>query len=421
MTHPHRPFDNLHREEWLRLADAAAIVALVVCASYALAAAAAYQGGDFRAFYAAGKVALDGGNPYDYASISRVLWSLAGDPGATGPYLPPYYYYYPPWLCLLLAPIAALPFAAARLVWLALNALLLAVGTGLIVAATGWRPRPWQWGLAGIGILYPLGWVALSAEQLGIFILFWVAMAAALLATAAQAIRRPWRSALVGLTLCLALTKPQDGLLPVTVLALVAWRQHIRAAVLWFAASLAGLLAISSLLLPGWWSALDLGDLAANLTAQLQTSGATAQRINATLLDWLGSFGIGGWAAAPIYLALAGACGLTLWRGFATRLPIVYMIALASVAGFLLTPYAFEYDYVVMTPALLWCLHGLRRADLVRRAVLVPVLAGFFTVHLWGHWMSDAYWVPILMASGLLVCHLRTPAATSEKVEGAEA
>jgi hypothetical protein len=277
------------------------------------------------------------------------------------------------------------------------------VGTGLIVAAAGWRPRPWQWGLAGIGVLYPLGWVALSAEQLGIFILFWVAMAAALLATAAQAIRRPWRSALIGLALCLALTKPQDGLLLVAILALVAWRQHERAAILWFAASLAGLLAISSLLLPTWWSALDLGSLAANLTAQLQTSGATAQRVNATLLDWLGSIGIRGWAAALVYLALAGACALALWRGLAARLPIVYLMALAGVAGFLLTPYAFEYDYVVMTPALLWCLHGLRRADVVRRAMLIPVLAGLFTVHLWGHWMSDAYWVPIFMAAALAV------------------
>jgi hypothetical protein len=403
MSSPRRPFDNLHREEWLRLADAAAIVVLAICATYTMAAAAAYQGGDFRAFYAAGKVALDGGNPYDYARVSRVLWSLAGDPGATGPYLPPYYYYYPPWLCLLLAPIAALPFAAARLVWLALNALLLAVVTGLIVAAAGWRPRPWQWGLAGIGILYPLGWVALSAEQLGIFTLFWLAVATALLSPIATSVRPPARSVLIGLSLCLAITKPQDGFLPVAVLLIVAWRQHSRAAIAWFAACLAGLLIVSSLLLPNWWSALDVGSLAANLTAQLQTSGAPAQRVNATLLDWLGSLGIGGWATAPVYLALAGACCLSLWRAIAAKLPVVYMLALAGVASFLLTPYAFEYDYVVMTPALLWCLHGLQRADLVRRAMLIPVLAGLFTVHLWGHWMSDAYWAPIFMAAALAV------------------
>jgi hypothetical protein len=415
MSSPRRPFDNLHREEWLRLADAAAIVALAVCAVYTVAAAATYQGGDFRAFYAAGKVTLEGGNPYDYASVSRVLWSLAGDPGATGPYLPPYYYYYPPWLCLLLAPVAALPFGAARLVWLTLNALMLAGGAALVVKAAGWRPRPWQWGLAGIGVLYPLGWVALSAEQLGIFTLFWLAVATALLSPIATSVRPPARSVLIGLSLCLAITKPQDGFLPVAVLIVLAWRPHNCAVILWFAACLAGLLAISSLLFPAWWSALDLGSLAANLTAQLQTSGATAQRINATLLDWLGALGIRGWAAAPVYLALVGACGLTLWRGFAARLPVVYLMALASVAGFLLTPYAFEYDYVVMTPALLWCLHGLQQPGRIRRLVLFVLLAAFCTIHLWGHWMSDAYWMPLLLSAGLVVCQFNAPGAMEEK------
>lgn len=85
------PFCNLQRSQWQRLADVGALTALVIIVGAVVYSAARWQGGDFRAFYAAARVAAQGGNPYDYRQVSAILWELAGlETGAgIGLYYPP--------------------------------------------------------------------------------------------------------------------------------------------------------------------------------------------------------------------------------------------------------------------------------------------------------------------------------------------
>jgi hypothetical protein len=410
------PLTGLNRSQWLRLADAAGLTALAVVALAVAVGAYTYQGGDFRAFYAASTVALTGGNPYDYSEVSSVLWTLAGQGSNTGPYFPPYFYYYPPWLCLLLSPLALFQFQVARAVWLALNVAMLGAGSLLFALAAGWRPRGWQVGVAGMAVLYPLGWVALGSEQLGAFTFFWLALAAFLLTRPRDPAKQHVSAMVAGLALALAITKPQDGLLIAVVIVALFWRQGRRQVPAALVAALAALLLISSLLLPQWWAKMDAATLVANLTGQAQPSGVVVQRVSASLLDWLAPLGVSGIAAGAVYLALALAVAAVLLHGLRNAWPDGSMVAYVSVSAFLLSPYAYEYDYVVMLPALLWALWGVMNAR-HHRLILAQglLLLAFTTSHLWGHWMSDAYWSPILLAALLLLQRLHgTPAGNRE-------
>ena len=50
-----------------------------------------FFGQDFRVFYAAARLVLSGGNPYDYHALAPLLQSITGSTGNAP-------YYYAPWL-----------------------------------------------------------------------------------------------------------------------------------------------------------------------------------------------------------------------------------------------------------------------------------------------------------------------------------
>ena len=91
---------------------------------------------DFAAYYLAARALNAGLSPYDANAVARVAAASGGLPYS--PYL------YPPAFAGLLRPVAALPYDAARCLWLGVNLLWLVWGTLLVARATGLRDeRRW--------------------------------------------------------------------------------------------------------------------------------------------------------------------------------------------------------------------------------------------------------------------------------------
>src|SRR5262245_6739537 len=114
-----------------RLAFAAALVGLL--ATGALGVGRHGRGLlDFEVLYAAGRAMLDGVNPYVQAEFAPVLHAVAPDNDPSAPYS------YPPHMAVLLAPLAWLPYADARLVWMFLELL----ATGIAAFYACWTLTP---------------------------------------------------------------------------------------------------------------------------------------------------------------------------------------------------------------------------------------------------------------------------------------
>src|SRR5512138_2432683 len=88
---------------------------LWVTGSIAMAAYVFIQfGQDFRGYYAAARVLLARGNPYDYSLVARVLMDVTGRAGNNP-------FYYPLWFGWFIAPLSLLRFQTARLIWMLIN------------------------------------------------------------------------------------------------------------------------------------------------------------------------------------------------------------------------------------------------------------------------------------------------------------
>src|ERR1700736_2091910 len=99
-------------------------------------------GQDFRAFFAAATVAAQGGDPYDWAALSRTEEALYNAPAHIRAGDPTYYDFLPypegPWLALALEPLTGLPWQAVYPIFAALMLLAIALGSWLILKMLGW-------------------------------------------------------------------------------------------------------------------------------------------------------------------------------------------------------------------------------------------------------------------------------------------
>lgn len=137
---PQAPSPASGRKNWLWFVPAAVYLATMVVPR-ALPHAA---GCDFRHFYIGGLTFLDGANPYDGLQAESAWQRLGtGLPRFVAPYIPPEYgTAYPPQMPLMSAPLAVLPYHAARLIWLGINLACIAglVAYGLWRWAGAWPP-----------------------------------------------------------------------------------------------------------------------------------------------------------------------------------------------------------------------------------------------------------------------------------------
>ena len=116
--------------------------AVLVLAYVRQLAVAPTVGQDFRAFFAAATVAARGGDPYDWAALSRTEEALYNAPAHIRAGDPTYYDFLPypegPWLALALEPLTGLEWQTVYPIFSALMLLAIAIGSWLILARLGW-------------------------------------------------------------------------------------------------------------------------------------------------------------------------------------------------------------------------------------------------------------------------------------------
>ncbi len=329
--------------ERIRLIAAAVLIAsvagflyLVVTANGAVDQQGRPLGTDFSDVYAAGTYVLDGDPeaPFDPARQHAREQKLFGE--AT----PFYGWHYPPFFLLAAAALALMPYGIALAVWQA-------VTLGLYLLTIRAIVRSWLQGHAAIGI--PPDWLLLASAFPAVLINIGHGqngfLTAALLGAALMQLDR--RPLLAGILFGLLAYKPQFGLLiPVALGATGRWRTVATAAVTVALLALATTLAFG----PHVWQAFLDSTRFTRLVALEQ--GDTGWYKIQSLFAWARMWGASVTVAYALQAALVVALGaalIWLWRS-TTAYPL--KAAALCLAAILATPYTFDYDMMVLAPAI---------------------------------------------------------------------
>lgn len=341
-------------------------------------------GQDFRGYYAAARVLIAGGNPYDYHQVAPVLLELTGEMGNNP-------YYYPPWFAWLFVPFLSLPFQVARAAWMILNVILWSIGIWQLGRMIGWPPMGWKRYALFTLTTFSFAWITWRYEQAGILV-FVICIA---LILSIQKQNWIWS----GVWLALLLIKPNITLLVVAGISVWLLRNGQWRPVLVMSLTLVLLLSISTIITPDWFQPFTEEGFGRGLTVALDgPDQVVALRINTTFLDWLRVLGVrAGWRASLYGIAIGLAAFLFFWTVYRTR-SLLEVISVLLLISHSITPYALQYDYPPLVIALFW---GLSRLASSPRALAIGLaLAGFvFTVIFWQQNISWAYWMVVgLMA-----------------------
>jgi hypothetical protein len=235
---------------------------------------------------------------------------------------------YPPWILLILAPFGALPYAAARGVWLALTFV------AYVAALTAWR---WQRSTMGLLLLAPSSSVCFLVGQNGFV------TAALMLGGIRLLLTRPL---VAGALLASVAYKPQLAVLvPFVLLFGRHWRAIIGAGLCVAMLSLTAALAFGISIWGAWL--VCMRDHAAELSGGRNALLDMMPTVTSAVL-LLG----GGMLMAHIAQTAGALVGLlAVWRVRAREDPEAQ--AVLPLATILATPYAFSYDLPMITGAVL--------------------------------------------------------------------
>jgi alpha-1,2-mannosyltransferase len=289
-------------------------------------------GTDFSSFYSAGKLALAGGNPFDQRALYLAERALFGN--AT-----PYYAFsYPPIFLLLLAPLALLPYPAALIAWQAST-------FALYLAAMTILCRRFCSGLGASNTLilvlataFPAVFVNLTHGQNGFLTTGLLTLGLALLAE---------RPLLAGLCFGSLALKPQLGLLlPFALAAGGRWKSFLAAAI-----TVVALILISATLfgIDNWQAFLSTAQFSRR--AILEQDGVGYEKmisVFAGLRLWhaplILAYGLQALASVALVILT-----IRLWRGTGS---LRLKAAMLPLAALLATPFALDYDLMLLAPAL---------------------------------------------------------------------
>ena len=362
-----------------KLADFGTLCAwLIVCAGMTFVAYVQF-GQDFRGYYAAARVLLNGGNPYDYFEVAPVLLETTGRVGNNP-------FYYPLWFGWLVAPLALLPYQAARASWMLFNLAAWIFGLmrlrGLMdFPRKGWRT--WCMNLLGTFIF---AWMTWKFEQTGI-LLFALTVEAMLAYKKEQWTR-------MGIFLAAALIKPNIMLIPAGMMALWLLRNRIYRPVVVMSAALAALVIVTTILTPAWYQPILQPNFGQGLTEVLDgPEKTTGVRLNTTLRDWLGVFGASEGLQNLAFAVLVLIC-LPVAFNVAWKSNSFFEVTVTSLlVNFAVTPYALQYDFPPLAIVLFWgaalTIHG---GSWKAPALLIAFIT---SVLVWERPISDGYWIVI--------------------------
>jgi hypothetical protein len=362
-----------------RLFDFAVLCLWLITALTMAVLAFLEYGQDFRGYYAAARILLEGGNPYEYARVARVLVDVTGRAGNNP-------FYYPLWFGWFIAPLSLLPFQAARALWMVINLALWIVGLLRLQRLLEFPQRGWRNWLMNLLATFIFAWTTWKFEQTGI-LLFVISVEILISYKDQQWIR-------MGLLLALALIKPNVMLLPV--LALGAWliRNKNWKPVIVSLVLLVALVLLTTSLTPDWYQPFFQPNFGQGLTEVLDgPNQVTGTRLNTTLLDWLKWLSVPEVARYIIYgiVALVGLSILAqrLWKSES----ILEVMVTALLVSYVITPYALQYDFPPLTIVLLWALAVSRHVR--PKWIAVVLVACTASVLVWERPISDGYWIVI--------------------------
>lgn len=336
-------------------------------------------GQDFRGYYAAARVLLDGGNPYDYFQVAPILKEVTGRVGNNP-------FYYPLWFGWFIAPFALLPFQISRAVWMLFNLVAWFFGLYRLQSLMKWPGKGWRTQSMFLLATFIFGWFTWKFEQTGI-LLFAITVEVMIAYKNKQ-----WTQ--MGIFLAAALIKPNIMLIPVTILTFWLLRNKIYRPVIVMSALLFGLVIVTTILTPGWYQPILRPNFGQGLTEVLDgPEKTTGIRLNTTLMDWLRMFGIPNGISKILYGITIVACTVIAARSIWHTNSIMEITVIALLVNFAITPYALQYDFPPMVIPMFWALATSGNAASNKIPIL---LIGFVTsVLLWESPISDGYWIVI--------------------------
>jgi hypothetical protein len=341
-------------------------------------------GQDFRSYYAAARVLLMGGNPYDYEQLVPFLLDATGRIGN-------YPYFYPLWFAWLITSLAWLPFEIARGIWMLFNLSIWVVGLWQLSRLLDWPDIGWRRWLMFLYATFLFAWITWRFEQIGILLF-------TLLVAALTAIRRGhW--AWAGLWLALFLLKPNITLLPVAAIIIWLIRRGRWQPFITMCLVLAGLLLATTAATPDWyWPFLQPGFGRGLFNIFDSPSHVAAVRVNTTIIDWLATFVPNSTWRAVIYIIAAITGGLTVVFAVLRSDSLMKVATVSLLVSFAVTPYTLQYDFPLLTVPLFWATALFTQS---KQALKVGLALSLFmaSVLFWEHPISDAYWIVI----GLIV------------------
>jgi alpha-1,2-mannosyltransferase len=342
-----RPRELLRSGAWLtreriRLIGAAVLIAsvagflyLVVTANGLVDRQGRPLGTDFSDVYAAGTYVLDGDPeaPFDPARQHAREQQIFGE--AT----PFYGWHYPPFFLFAAAALALMPYGIALAVWQAVTLGLYLLTIRAIVRSPLQDNLIFQradWIL--LALAFPAVLINVGHGQNGF-------LTAALLGAALLQLDR--RPILAGILFGLLAYKPQFGLLiPVVLAATGRWRSFAAAAGTVVLLALATTIAFG----PHVWQAFLDSTRFTRVVALEQ--GDTGWYKIQSLFAWARMWGASVMVAYALQAALIVALGaalIWLWR---SKAPYPLKAAALCLAAILATPYTFDYDMMVLAPAI---------------------------------------------------------------------
>jgi hypothetical protein len=371
---------NLNKERWEWRLDFAAFSAWLLLGLVLAIIAYEQYGKDFRGYYSAAQVLVEGGNPYDYNEVVQVLQEVTGSQGNNP-------YYYPPWFAWIFVPLTPLPFATARGVWMFFNYLLWYLALARLHEALGWSLRGWRLYSVFAVTTFSFAWITWRYEQAGILVL--VILVELILSLKAE----KWFRA--GVWLALLMVKPNVTLIIGAGLALWLIRRKLWQPILVAFLVSVVLLAASTWITPDWYRPIFDEGFSAGLTHRLDgPDNVVAYRINSTFSDWLATFGITQRVRSLLYtsLALVGLAYLIhkIWNA-TSLLQVAGSSTLVSLG---LTPYALQYDYpLLVIPFFV----GLSISPASQISGIFRALIALFVVSVifWQRNISWAYWMVV--------------------------
>lgn len=318
-----------------------ALMIFVIFSIVLAVSAYSFGGVDFNVYYAAARITLAGGNPYNFQELAPQLISDTGQ--INNPY------YYAPWFTWLIIPFSIFEYHTARLLWLFFNYIAWLLALSNASKIIGYPQHDWGKWLFWLMVTFVFAWSTWGSEQVGILILFLFTL---ILFFYQQ---KNWIA--LGICLAIILFKPNISVIPV--LAIILWliihkRQWIPLFTL--VGSILTMVLISILITPNWFMAFLQPDKLQGLSYTLDSSGTEEiQRYTTTLLNWLSVYGFDKNVAIGVYLIAIFVGVLTLIYSIIYLDSVLEVSIIAILINFAVIPYALFYDYPLIILTLCWC------------------------------------------------------------------